>query len=83
MIHKGTIHFMHIRVLFRNLHPTVFTASIRTIYRKPVMANTTAVLRAKLMSSEGRKLNLSATLEDPQGNILADCQSLFIARIHK
>ena len=46
--------------------------------RKPVMPNTYAVLKAKFVETEDRKIFLSATLHDSGGVLLADCTALFV-----
>jgi hypothetical protein len=46
--------------------------------RKPILPNTYAVLKAKFVETEERKIYLSATLHDSSGVLLADCTALFV-----
>ena len=55
-----------------------FTANLNINYRRKVPANSHCVIRARVTKREGRKLFMSGTMEDAQGNILADGTSLFI-----
>ena len=55
-----------------------FTANLSINYRRPVMPNTIAILRAKTVSVEERKIHMSATLHDAENQLLADSTTLFI-----
>lgn len=58
--------------------PAAMTANLRVDYRKSVAANSTVLLKTKLQESKGRKLHMVATMEDVNGNILAESTCLFI-----
>ena len=58
--------------------PMAVTANLSINYRKPVYANTTAMLKVKFESLEGRKMKMSATLHDLSGNLLVESTTLFI-----
>lgn len=46
--------------------------------RKKISENSLVILKAKVSELKGRKLFMTATMEDVEGNILADSNSLFI-----
>lgn len=49
-----------------------------SIHRKPVMANSSVIITAKLNEAKGRKLFMSATMRSPDGDILVESTALFI-----
>ena len=57
---------------------SAFTANLNINYRKPVLANSTAIVRARVTEIQGRKLFMSATWET-DGVVYADATTLFIA----
>lgn len=58
--------------------PVAFTANLSINYRAPLFENTEAILRAKMVKVEGRKMYMSAVLEDTKGKVIADSTTLFI-----
>ena len=58
--------------------PAAMTANLNVDFRKPIPANSTVLLKTKLKETKGRKLYMTATMEDINGNILAESTSLFI-----
>eukprot|EP01035_Chromulina_nebulosa_P017099 gene17099-22612_t len=60
--------------------PMAMTANLNINYRRPILAGTTVVLKAKLSSKEGRKLFMSASMENENGEVLADSTTLFIMK---
>lgn len=59
--------------------PAAFTAYLHVNFRKQIPANSYIVIKARLQSKERRKLFMTATMEDFNGSILADSDSLFIS----
>lgn len=55
-----------------------FTAYLHVNYRKPWMQGQPAVMRAKVVKSDGRKQWLNGTLETLDGRLIADAESLYI-----
>ena len=58
--------------------PAAMTANLNVDFRKPLHENSTVLLKTKLKKNEGRKLFMMATMEDIDGNIIAESSSLFI-----
>eukprot|EP01038_Epipyxis_sp_PR26KG_P004925 gene4925-6892_t len=59
--------------------PLAVTANLNVNYRAPIRENSTILMKIKLESFEGRKMVMSAVVEDPKSNkVLADASSLFI-----
>ena len=57
----------------------MFTARLEVDYKAPLPAESTIVCSAKVESFEGRKLWLSASVADPQGEtVYARSKSLFV-----
>lgn len=85
--HPGIVHGGIISMIFDNSFgwlftvakiKAAFTANLNINYRKPVLADSTAVVRAKVTEISGRKLYMSATWESG-GVVYADASTLFIA----
>jgi acyl-CoA thioesterase FadM len=52
---------------------------VRTLFRTPIKQGSVCILRAKVDSIEGRKLRMSATLEDAAtGQIQVESTTLFV-----
>ncbi|KAJ2725243.1 hypothetical protein GGI07_001376 [Coemansia sp. Benny D115] len=87
--HKGIVHgglqatlFDEItaRPAFWNLPRNIaLTATLKVSYRRPVVADQVLVFRTQLAKIEGRKATVTAQLEDAQGNLLSDAESLYIS----
>lgn len=58
--------------------PSAMTANLTVNFRKPLPENSLVLVRARLDGREGRKIFMSASLENIDGNILAESTSLFI-----
>lgn len=54
------------------------TAYLNTSYRKPVSTPGTILIRARITKYDGKKIFITATVEDGQGTVLTQCESLFI-----
>eukprot|EP01039_Chlorochromonas_danica_P012300 gene12300-14029_t len=85
--HPGIVHGGIISTIFDNSfgwlyvatkQKPAFTANLNINYRKPVLANSTAIVRARITEIQGRKLFMSATWET-DGVVYADATTLFIA----
>ena len=59
-------------------YPAAMTANLNIDFRKPVQANSTVLLKASIKEVKGRKLYMTATMEDVNGDIVAESSSLFI-----
>jgi len=59
--------------------PLAVTANLSINYRSPLAANTTCVLKAKIDRIEGRKMFMSAILEDTKGKLIAESTTLFLS----
>ena len=49
-----------------------------SMHRQPILAGSTVILKARMKNTEGRKLYMQATMENVDGQSLAESQSLFI-----
>eukprot|EP01038_Epipyxis_sp_PR26KG_P006760 gene6760-9262_t len=59
--------------------PLAVTANLNINYRAPIKENSTVLMKVKLENFEGRKMMMSAIIEDPKSSkVLADATSLFI-----
>jgi acyl-coenzyme A thioesterase PaaI-like protein len=85
--HPGIVHGGIISTIFDNSfgwlniatkQKPAFTANLNISFRKPVFANSTAIVRARITSIEGRKVFMSATWENTEGEIFAESTTLFI-----
>jgi acyl-coenzyme A thioesterase PaaI-like protein len=85
--HPGVVHGGLTSTLFDNTFgwlffalgkPPAVTANLTVNFKRPVYANSTVLLKAKLQEAEGRKLYMVATMENSDGMILADSTALFI-----
>jgi uncharacterized protein (TIGR00369 family) len=65
-------------ILFTSKIAHAVTANLNVNYRRPFRADNWIVLNAKIDKVEGRKLFMSATISDENGEILSDCTTLFI-----
>lgn len=54
------------------------TGYLNTSYRKPVNTPGTILIRAKITKYDGKKIFMTATVEDGKGTVLSTCESLFI-----
>ena len=55
-----------------------FTANLTVNYRRPILADSTVLLTAKFDNVAGRKMFMSAKIDDLEGNRLVDSTTLFI-----
>ncbi|KAJ1856352.1 hypothetical protein LPJ73_002199 [Coemansia sp. RSA 2703] len=68
------------RPAFWNLPRNIaLTATLNINYRRPVLADQILVFRTQLKTIEGRKATIAAQLEDTQGNLLSDAESLYVS----
>jgi len=59
--------------------PPAFTANLNLNYRSPIKQGSVCILRAKVDSIDGRKLRMSATIEDAEtGKIQVESTTLFV-----
>lgn len=79
--HRGIVHGGITALVFDNSFgwlficlekPMAVTANLNINYRSPLKANTIAVLKAKIDKTDGRKMFMSASLEDLEGKLIAD-----------
>lgn len=82
ILHGGIIALMFDNTfgwLFYSLNiPKSVTANLNINFRAPTLSGSFVILKAKMKSIEGRKLFMTATLENECGEILADSSTLFI-----
>jgi acyl-coenzyme A thioesterase PaaI-like protein len=85
--HPGIVHGGIISTAFDNTYGWLFfsmktrpafTANLNINFRKPLYANSTVVIKAKLEEHTGRKLFMNAIMENSKGDIIADSTTLFI-----
>lgn len=50
----------------------------RTILRKPLVANSTVVVKSRLVKIEGRKIHMESTIYNADNDVLVESTSLFI-----
>ncbi len=56
----------------------IFVEMYLSMRRQPIFAGSTVILKASMKNTEGRKLYMQATMENVDGQTLAESQSLFI-----
>lgn len=85
--HPGIVHGGIISMIFDNSFgwlftvakiKAAFTANLNINYRKPVLADSTAIVRARITEIKGRKLFMTATWESG-GVVYADATTLFLS----
>lgn len=59
-------------------YPSAVTANLNINYRSPIFADTSAILTARMIKRDGRKLYMEAKLCDVDGKLLAESTTLFI-----
>ncbi|KAH8082289.1 HotDog domain-containing protein [Filobasidium floriforme] len=83
IIHGGMIATIFDEALGRNALLNIpsnigVTATLNMQYKKPTKADQFVVIRTKFDSVNGRKVNVSGTMEDLQGETLAMAQAMFV-----
>lgn len=85
--HPGVVHGGLTSAMFDNTFgwlffalgkPAAVTANLNVDFRKPVYAGSVVVIKARLQREEGRKMFMTATMENSLGTIVAESTSLFI-----
>jgi acyl-coenzyme A thioesterase PaaI-like protein len=85
--HPGIVHGGITSLVFDNTfgwlfislkYPSAVTANLNINYRNPIFAETSAILTARMIRRDGRKLYMEAKLCDTKGKLLAESTTLFI-----
>lgn len=83
IVHGGLIATVFDEALGRNALLNIpsnigVTANLKLSYKKPTKADQFVVIRTKLDSVQGRKVNVSGVMEDLQGQALATASAMFV-----
>ncbi|KAK8805646.1 hypothetical protein WA158_002302 [Blastocystis sp. Blastoise] len=65
-------------ILFAFLAPRGFTANLNINYRKPVLANSTLIVKGHLTQKDRRKYFMEASVQDIEGNVYVEATSLYL-----